>query len=61
MFREIRTRERMSEEDRRREEELRRMQERENLQRIAGRHYTQTEVEEANAFWNDLFSREIEV
>lgn len=61
MFREIRTRERMSEEDRRREEGLRRMQERENLQRIAGRHYTQAELEEAKAFLNNLFSREIEV
>lgn len=56
MFREIRTRERMTESDRRKMEEERRKRELENIQRIAGRHYTQAEIEESKAFIYSLFS-----
>lgn len=56
MFREIRSCEKITERDRRRMEEERRKKELENIQRVAGRHYTQAEFEESKAFINGLFS-----
>lgn len=52
-FREIRTSERISEEDRRREM---RQRELENIRRIAGREYSEQERNEAKQFVDSLFT-----
>lgn len=55
MFREIKTSERMTEQDRRMKEELERQRKREDIQRIAGRHYSDEENQKTKDFWNNLF------
>lgn len=55
MFREIRTSERITDRDRRIKEE--RQRELDNIRRIAGRHYSEQEVNEAKQFVINLFNK----
>lgn len=52
MFREIRTRERITEEDRKRKK---REEELEMIRRVAGKHYSDAEVQAAKSFVDNLF------
>lgn len=52
MFREIRKREKVTEEDRKRKE---REEELEMIRRVAGKHYSDAEVQAAKSFVDNLF------